>query len=183
VVEIEVKARLVDFHATEAKVASWAKFAREFDKFDAYFVTADYNPNASTGFRLRIRSDEGKHFVSHKIKTIQSGIETNEEIEFEIGDPEAFVFILEKLGAIPDLRKRKTGRSYLWEGLTIELCRVEGLGDFIEIESLDSVRDLKDIAAYELESAREKLLKVLDKAGVERGFIELKSWGELLKGR
>jgi adenylate cyclase class 2 len=177
VIEIEVKARLIDVAATESRLVSFALFEREFEKTDAYYVTPGYDPLQGKGFRFRLRSDGGRHFVSYKTKSLHSGVEVNEEREFSIEDPEGFLHLAKNLGAVPDLSKRKTGRSYLWEGLTLELCRVDLLGDFIEIEAL-----LDDGREAEIEGARGKVLGALSKAGVDISLIEPRSWAELLKG-
>jgi adenylate cyclase, class 2 len=177
-IEIELKARLSEPEAVEASIASWAAFERSFDKSDRYFVTPDYDPARGKGFRFRIRSDSGRTTVSFKRKRVELGVETNEETEFGVEDGEALAALARGLGALPELAKRKLGRAYAWESLTLEICRVEGLGDYLEIEAL---LDEGEASPEKRAEARLRVLGALDRAGVDRSSIEPRPWALLLR--
>ncbi len=172
--EIELKARLRDKAAVEEKVASFATFMRNLDKADEYWHGPDWRfVRGTKGFRLRM--DEQKAIVTFKQKRNDGGIEINNETEFEVSDAKAFKSLVERIGCEPFYRKRKIGKAYEFEGCTIEIVEVEGVGGFIEIERLLQVDDPEAIAI-----AQGTLRTILSMAGVPASEIEGRSYSELV---
>jgi adenylate cyclase class 2 len=172
--EVELKARVRDRGAVEARVASFARFLRNFDKSDEYWHGPDWRfARGTKGFRLRM--DGGKAVVTFKQKRNDGGIEVNRETEFEVSDASGFKALVGRIGCEPFYKKRKVGAAYEHEGCTIELVNVEGLGDFIEIERLVEDDDPSDIAL-----AQGTIRTVLAMAGVADGEIEGRSYSELV---
>ncbi|HOZ72415.1 MAG TPA: class IV adenylate cyclase [Spirochaetales bacterium] len=172
--EVELKARVRDPSAVEARVASFAAFVRSFDKADEYWHGPDWRFTRGTkGFRLRM--DDGKAVVTFKQKRCDGGIEINRETEFEVSDPAAFKALVERVGCEPFYAKRKVGRAYSYDGCTIELVNVGGIGDFIEVERLI---DGEEPAAVAL--AQGSVRSILSMAGVPEGEIEGRSYSELI---
>jgi len=175
-IEVELKARIEDAVAVERRVAAFARFLRRVDKRDSYWHGPDWKlQRGSKGFRVR---SEGNDFVvTFKAKRVEEGIEVNREREFTISDPEAFQEFARRIGCEPYYRKRKTGTAYEYDGMTLEMLEIEGLGSFLEIERL-----LPEASSPAIEAAREQLLAALDRAGVPRSAIESRTYSELILG-
>jgi adenylate cyclase, class 2 len=169
--EIELKARLDDSPATEERVSSFAAFSHSFDRSDSYFNSA-----AGEDFRLRRSPDRESAIVTMKKKSIHDGIETNDEQEFSVLDPDAFTGFALRIGCSVYARKHKKGRAYRSDGITIEITTVDGLGDFIEIEKLI---DSPDPASAQ--QAEKDIRALLARAGVSESNIEPRNYIELLK--
>ncbi len=172
--EVELKAKVREKSAVEARVGSFARFLRAFDKFDEYWHGPGWRADrGARGFRLRI--DDGQAVVTFKQKNISAGIEINRETEFEVSDASAFRSLVERMGCEPFYRKCKTGSAWDYRGCTVELVDVAGLGSFIEIERLLENDDSAGTA-----KAKEELRSVLALAGVPESAIEARRWSEML---
>lgn len=175
-IEIELKARLDDPRTVEANVASFARHLRAVDKIDEYWHGQGWHEARGTkGFRLR--KDYGISIVTFKQKNYVEGMEVNEETEFEVSDPTAFNALVRRLDCEPYYSKRKIGTAYEYEGCTIELVLVEGLGSFIEIERL-----IEDDAPAVIAGAKSLVRSILSKAGVCADAIEPRSYSTLILG-
>jgi len=174
--EIELKARVRDKAAVTARVESFARYMRSFDKSDEYWHGPDWRfVRGTKGFRLRM--DGEKAIVTFKQKRNDGGIEINRETEFEVSDAAAFKALVERVGCEPFYRKRKTGKAYDYDGCTVELVNIEGLGEFIEIERLIERDDPAEIAL-----AQGSIRAILAMSGVPDGEIEGRSYSELVLG-
>jgi adenylate cyclase class 2 len=88
---------------------------------------------------LRIRREDPENGdpvarVTYKGPLVESASKTREEIEAEVGDPEALDAILRELGFEPVPRVRKKRERYRLRGYTVTLDAVEGVGTFVEAE-------------------------------------------------
>lgn len=173
-IEVELKARVRDKAAVEARVGSFATFVRAFDKSDEYWHGPGWRTDrGARGFRLR--KDGTSSVVTFKQKTIEAGIETNRETEFEVSDAAAFEALAGRIGCEPFYRKRKTGTAWDCGNCTVELVDVAGLGSFIEIERLLENEDPAGLA-----EARIELRSILAQAGIPEEEIEARRWSEML---
>lgn len=174
--EIELKARIAEPKTVEGRVATFARFVRAFDKLDSYWHGPDWRFSRGTkGFRLR--SDGDKSIVTYKLKRNEGGIEINKETEFEVSDKDAFKGLIERVGCEAFYEKRKTGVMYEYEGYTIEISAVGGLGTFIEIERVLDTEDPGVIAIIQGE-----LKALLVRSGIPESDIEGRSYAELILG-
>lgn len=179
-IEVELKAHVLDLACVQRNVASFASFLCDFDKLDAYWHGPEWRVARGTkGFRMR--SEAGKTLVTFKTKRCQGGIEINRESEFSVSDPEAFRELILRLGCEPYYNKRKTGKRYEFrqEGepapFTLEVFELEGLGPFIEIETLLESEDPEAVAL-----AQGEIRGLLARSGVEPQAIESRYYSELL---
>lgn len=174
--EMELKAHVQEPEKVRERVAGFATYVRDFDKSDSYWHGPQWRfARGTKGFRLR--SDGQRCIVTFKVKRNEGGIEINQETEFDVSDPQGFTALVERIGCEPFYRKHKIGSAYTYDGFTIELVRVEGLGDFIEIEKLlDS--DDPELVAVILGG----LKSILARAGVRESDIEGRGYSELLLG-
>jgi adenylate cyclase class IV len=189
-IEVELKARLRDRAAVEARVASFAVLEGGVDKLDSYWHGPDWRLHRGTkGFRVRVEA--GTTVATFKNKRSEGGIEINREREFSVSDPEAFLEFVLRLGCEPFYKKRKRGNRYRVDpcsggegarppsscegSATIEIIEVEGLGDFIEIEVLLLEEEPAAIAL-----AQGEIRGLLARSGVDESAIEPKFYSELL---
>ncbi len=152
-------------------------------KDDLYFCGPDVDPRNADPKRdrvVRIRRERGVAIATAKRKTIEGGVESSEEIELEVSSEERFRALLDYMGYRPFVRKRKESRSYAWSaGTHVELNRISGLGDFVEIETL-----LEDTAPEsERTRARDELRSILKELGIDEKKIEPRLYIELLRER
>lgn len=172
--EIELKAWITNTELTEETIKQFATFKGEHVKSDAYWQMED-KPQ-----KLRIRESNNKTFLTYKNKKVEESIEVNEEIELEISDKIAFEAILQDFDFVKILVKKKTARIYEYvqenkDPVKIELCMVEGLGWFLEIEIM-----LNSPTEAEIKNARSELLSILKQCGLTEFDIEPRFYSELL---
>ena len=137
--EIEMKAWVDDWAAVERALRDRCTFERSFRKDDRYFAP----PDGEGLFRVRIDAGapgahapgtHGPGYVTYKEKEVRDGVEVNLEREFGVDDAQAFVEFVTSFRCRETFAKVKEGLHFSYDGLTVELVRVEGLGDFLEVE-------------------------------------------------
>ena len=133
--EVELKARLQNPSAVEAKAAQLGTLKKETFKEDVYFRRTG-NTDAVPKDRFRLRREAGHSVVTFKEKIIADGTEVNRETEFTVDNDFAFFQFAHRFGFEPFVVKRKKSRVYQIERASVELNQVEHLGHFIEIEIL-----------------------------------------------
>jgi adenylate cyclase class 2 len=185
--EIELKASVEDHEALKDRLSLLAPPDFSFEKDDRYWAAGEgRGGELRSGIRLRRErtarpgGETGEQaLATYKIKEVREGIEINDEREFAVSDPGAFEELLRRLGLEPLTGKHKQGWSWDLEGIHAELCEVSGpkrsLGWFLELEILAADAEPPTVAA-----ARQKLLALLDRAGVSRTRIEDRYYTELL---
>lgn len=183
--EIELKARVKSPAETEAKLRKFCTFQGETVKKDEYWR----NPAGKT---LRLRIETGKEpLVTWKIKSINNGVETNDEREFHVSSAGLFSELLRETGFLPVLKKEKRTKTFSVScpspGLrggphqdktfqaSMELSDVTGLGFFLEIEIV-----LDNPDGETEKEAGAALRELLAQAGVPESEIEERYYSELL---
>jgi len=123
-----------------------------------------------------------RHLVTykqkHRICKENPALEVNDEKEFAISDRAEFERFLQKAGFEAVFEKRKKSMQWTKDGVFIELCTVDPLGDFLEMEILAETADKKYI-----KEARLALEKLLKKYGIPLEQIEPMYYSELLKAK
>ncbi|HPX70350.1 MAG TPA: class IV adenylate cyclase [Bacillota bacterium] len=138
--ETEIKARLdIPVNQLRATVEGQGyEFQRETAETDHYFFVMD-NGKPLNDSALRIRQSKGdgqeKTFLTYKGP---KELKTRPEIEFGIESAEAAEAFLLALGHRKALTVRKTRCYYTKGRVTVSVDTVDGLGDFIELETLSS---------------------------------------------
>jgi adenylate cyclase class 2 len=188
-IEIELKAWVDDPQNAKRRAGSFARYERAFDKRDVYWRSG----NSAALFDVRVRDDAaasddgGKSraaLVTYKAKETRGAVEVNDEREFAVSAAEPFEELLRALGFREFIRKRKTGWAWTVADaanrppVLIELCRVEGLGWFAELEIIAERDDPETVAA-----SRERLLDCLARLGVAEERIETRYYTDMLKER
>jgi adenylate cyclase class 2 len=183
VLEVELKAWADLASARKRLEALGKKPSKHSVKEDLYFCETNVGPRAVDPLRdrvVRLRIDDKKAVVTAKRKEIDHGIEASQEIEFGTDSPVAVKQLLDYLGYRPFLKKRKESHVFEWHAsLSVELNQIEGLGDFVEVETL-----LPEGSSPEaLEKARKELRSVLSELGIGEDRIEGRPYMVLLGER
>jgi adenylate cyclase class 2 len=179
--EIEIKAWLTDYEATRRAVeAAGAELKGESVKRDLYYGPENKGARDLDFAKdpvFRLRGEGGSWRVTAKRRSVEDGVETNDEIEFGVDDTAAFREFAQRIGFRPFIVKRKACRRYALGRVTVELNRIDPLGDFIELEIL-----LDDGAgADERAEAEAELRAALARFGVPEEKIEARLYIDMLR--
>lgn len=195
--EVELKARVDDRAALAARLDSFARRGQHVIRNDEY-----WGKTADDRNKIRIRREaflapDGSTaktdiLVTYKRKSRITGAdgveaEANDEKECVISDAEALEAFLSDTGYAVQLKKHKDVEDWLVEvpdgtdgagtlEATLELCAVDKLGDFLEIEILSPTGDTAVLSALHGE-----LEKLLDRAGIPHDKIENRYYSEMLR--
>lgn len=133
--EIEIRAKIKNQNEIKKKLQGLgAKLIKDTKQIDKYFGEMSLYRKIGYSFLMRVRKEGNKTFLTYKgAKMNKDGIW--EEYEFSINDSKAAEAMLKDMGLekITEIRKKRT--EYKLNGLTICLDAIEGLGNFVEIES------------------------------------------------
>lgn len=163
--EVEVKAKIKNLKIFKEILNDMgAKFLKKEVQEDVYF-NHPCNDFVKTDEVLRIRKINSETFLTYKGKRLDKETKTRDEIEIKC-DKEIFE-ILNRLGfkVVANVKKART--EYIFENLIVCVDKVNGLGNFVEIES----KNLKD---------KKRLFEILNFFGIEKGESITKSYLELL---
>lgn len=181
--EVELKA-WADLDAARARLEALGKKPEKTPsvKEDLYFCGPEADPRTCDPRKdriVRLRLEGGQGVATAKRKTIEHGVETNEEIELTVA-ADSFRALLGYMGYRPFLHKRKESRAYTWgESTHVELNRITGLGDFVEVETLAPVGTKPD----DLARVRAELRAILQALGIDEARIEPRPYMDLLRER
>ncbi|MEI6240234.1 MAG: class IV adenylate cyclase [Planctomycetia bacterium] len=148
--EVELKFRIDDLAAVEQRLAALgAHFAAPAEQTDRYFAhpARDF---ARTDEALRLRSVGDDVVITWKGPRLAGGGKTRREIELPLATVspgesagaaptlDRWTELLEALGfrRVREVVKRRRPAGLAWQGVEIEVAldRVDGLGDYLELE-------------------------------------------------
>ncbi len=175
--EVELKFRLQDAAQMQAKLAALGANRGEVQaQCDQYFAhpARDF---ATTDEALRIRSIGEENRITYKGPVIDKATKTRHESElkFQSGTAaaEQLAKIWEDLGfrRVRKVQKSRQLYSLRWKDRDLEICldRVEGLGEFLEIETLADDSDKTVAQQTILSLAAELQLTVPER----RSYLEM----------
>lgn len=144
-----------------------ARFIKKERQEDIYFA----HPSRDFKVRdeaLRVRRVEGECILTYKGARQDSKIKTRPEIETKV--EETILDILRVLGFSEVRRVVKQRDTYQWDRLKLYLDRVEGLGEFLEVEGKDS-------------EDKHKILGLLGSLTIPRAELIRESYLEMLEER
>ncbi|NBF39998.1 MAG: class IV adenylate cyclase [Spirochaetes bacterium] len=175
--EVELKAWVDDATELQRRLDATCSYRRDFDKRDRYFsapacaADREWSPQ-----RFRLRRDGEELVCTYKQKAVDQSVEMNLEREFEVSDEDAFLGLVRRLGCTPLVDKHKQGRQYDYNGLTVELSVVHGLGTFLEIERLLG----DDSSEADRAAAGEEVRAALETFGVSAERVEERPYTQML---
>ena len=166
--EIEVKAYADNLAMVEERLKeTGAVFISEGGEKDTYFNHPNRN-FAATDEALRIRVADNFFFLTYKGRKIDAKSKTREEIEVALGDADSAKLLLMRLGFKPVAEVRKIRKRYKVGEFEICLDDVEGVGTFVEVETIGE----------NMEELRDQALAILERLNLRK--TERKSYLELL---
>jgi len=173
--EVEVKVPADHAAVRERLDALGADPVNAVEQEDTYY-DAPHREFAETDEALRVRretvhglgeetaetAEDADAFaeLTYKGPLVEAESKTRREIETEVEEGEAAGDLLSALGFDPAATVRKERERFALDGYTVTLDAVEGLGEFVEVET--EVPDEESV-----EAAREAAFEVLEKLGLD----------------
>ena len=171
--EVEQKFRVASHDDIVAKLVQLgATSLGEFEHRDTYYAhpSRDF---AQSDEALRIRCVGDKSYITYKGPKLDATTKTRREIELPIESPEQFAEILLALGFTPvaEVTKRRQVMQIARPPFSIELAldKINGLGNFVELEVAAEMADL--------DAARAQIAQLAAQLGLtdneRRSYLEL----------
>lgn len=176
--EIEIKAYVIDFENTLDFLYKNAKFKKKYFKRDIYYAKDSdiLNDSIKLNDCIRLRIENGGYTFCSKNRNILEGVEVNDEREVKVTRKKCR-FIINFLSSLQGyreyVRKEKRGYAFIYKNALVEVSKIKNLGDFIEIEFLNSEDSVENQII--------KLKEILKDIGIEESYIEPRPYMELLK--
>lgn len=167
--EVELKVRADHDRVRERLAAVGATDTGRVRQVDTYY-DAPHRDFATTDEALRLRrqtaipadgdgSGETTTKLTYKGPLVEAESKTRREHETVVADDAAAEGILSGLGFEPAATVEKDRRVHEFEGYTVTLDRVDGLGEFVEVET--------ETDAGNVETAREGAVAVMEELGLD----------------
>ena len=162
-IEVEAKFRVRDVKSFRKKVRALGKYVGKEKKVDDYYTLEPKGKYPKKSLRVRWR--KGFCEVNFKQRvSYSSGVHAKKEVEFRVSDINGFLELIKDIGYRKWVRKEKVTELYkIRDKFHIEINKVKGLGNFVEVEYLST---LKGVAG-----ARRAVSGVLKELGVSQGEI------------
>ncbi len=189
--EIELKAHVKDRQQLIKNLERFAVFSAAVEKDDTYYSKEVNGKNIKVRIRKetpftteetqnapQIHQQKSVTFTYKRKEILQkdgTSIEVNDEKETFLTEEEPFEAFLTDIGFVTSLKKHKITLGWYYDGAHLELCTVDRLGDFIEIEILSETNDETQVL-----QTKQKLLKLLAKCGISEDQIENRYYSQML---
>ena len=160
---VEIKATIPQWHSMQAAVAAIA------DAPPTEFAQEDVFSHVPNG-RLKMRTQNGAAELIYYIRSDDCGPRQSSYLRLPVGDPS---FTRNMLAAIHGERGviRKVRRLYLVGQTRIHLDRVDGLGDFLELEVVLRAHQSSE-AGVAIARDLMKRLAISDNQLVDRAYVD-----------
>lgn len=164
--EVEVKVQ-ADHGAVRDRLAEVDAVRESTVVQEDTYYDAPQRAFAETDEALRIRrvrpvderSADTTARITYKGPLLEAESKSRQEFETGIDDGETMHGILDGLGFSPAATVTKERESYALDGYTVTLDAVEGLGEFVEVET--------ETESAAIETAREGAHRVLERLGLD----------------
>jgi len=160
--EVEVKVKIPHSRIKEDLIKKGAIFSGTEEQRDTYF-NSSARDFSKTDEALRIRSVNGAGEITYKGKKIDTVSKTRPEYNSPVNENE-MKKILTALGFFVSGAVNKRRETYLLENFMIGLDTVEGLGEFIEVESI--IRE--EAGQKEIQNEINRVFDFLSKYGIKK---------------
>jgi adenylate cyclase class 2 len=165
--EIEVKSPCDDLAKVERMLKDrQVHLLDELKQVDTYY-SHPCRDFGETDEALRLRVENGVPILHYKGPKLDRETKTREEIGMDIPDPAALKAVLDRLGFKEVTKVVKFRRTYLVGKVEVALDRVEGLGDFVELE----------FRGEDMEEGKRDIFALRDELGLKgnerRSYLEL----------
>ncbi len=140
-IEIEIKARVTNHKEIKKRLKILgAKSLGSLRQLDTYYILNE-SWRQKIGPRLRVRQDLTHNKYRWEYHE-PYGENQAKENEVAIDDPKMADYILKKMGCKPDVVIDKTREKYRLKDINIDLDKVKGLGNFIEVEIMNQKKSV-----------------------------------------
>lgn len=174
VVEFEVKAPVGDAEGFERRVIeAGGEFVRDGRQLDHYLLHPCWDLRGRDE-ALRVREEGGRCTVAYKGMRLGVGMKVREELEFSVEEVGPVLELFSRLGFSVGVKVSKWRKEFRLLGASVTIDRVEGLGDFVEIEAPEAVSEDERPALIE---------RVAEVLGIARESFTTQSYVELLESR
>jgi adenylate cyclase class 2 len=172
-IEIEVKVRAGHRQVKDALAQMGARFIGVEKQSDTYY-NAPHRDFAKTDEALRIRCVNGASVLTYKGRKLDTISKTREEFETIVED-DASRSILLSLGFTQSGHVRKSREIFRYKDFIICLDKVDGLGEFVEIELMADADPDLDIGLH-----RGRIFGLLEKMGIHESESIRTSYLEMI---
>jgi len=172
--EIEVKVKMPHEKIKTDLIKKGAVFSETEQQSDTYF-NSPMRDFSKTDEALRIRSVNGAGEMTYKGKKMDTVSKTRPEYNSKI-DEQEMKKILSALGFVVSGVVNKSREIYLWENFMIGFDTVDGLGEFIEVESV--IRE--EAGPEEIQTEIDRIFDFLNEYGMTRKDSITKSYLEMV---
>jgi adenylate cyclase class 2 len=135
---------------------------RDFAETEEALRVREETAVAGRGDEQGDRGDGTETRVTYKGPLVERESKTREEAETAVADANAMRAVLDGLGFEPAATVEKERERYRVEGYTVALDAVDGLGEFVEVET-------EVPGEGEVEAAREGAATLLERLGLDPG--------------
>lgn len=163
--EVEIKVRAAHDRIEDRLADRDTRALGTVTQVDTYYdaPTRDF---AETDEALRVRrqtdGDDKQVLLTYKGPLVDTASKTREEAETQVESEADMRSILDGLGYEPAATVRKERAMYGYEGCTVTLDTIDGLGEFVEVEVTDDAVEYDDI-----DEARKSAIAVLESLGLD----------------
>ncbi len=163
--EIEVKVQVDDLEALVSKLQDLdCQFSKPVKQDDRIYIENGMSLPAPRGTNvLRIREQDGKYLFT--LKQARTNQLDSLEKETTVADSDVMFDVFKLLGFYEVARVTKIRRKTRYDKYEICVDQVEGLGNFIELETV--VETEEEISDKESLKTQEELMAVLNSFGVD----------------
>lgn len=173
-IEVEVKLPLRDVEASKRRLDGLgATFIAEEDERDVYF-NAPHRDFAKTDEALRMRFSKNIT-LTYKGPKLDKVSKTRKEITVPVADAERAMAMLKALGFKEIATVVKRRRKYQLDDLNISIDDVQGLGTYVEVETM--------VSCEEYQPALNRIFESLHKLGLNKEDAIRESYLELILRR
>ena len=175
--EIEIKAYVKNYESVINFLYQNAKFKKKYFKKDIYYAKEKSikEGNIKTSDCIRLRIEHGGYTFCSKERELIDGVEVNKEREIKVTKKRAR-FIINFLSSLQKykeyVRKEKKGSAFIYKNALVEVSKIKNLGDFIEIEFLNSNETIENQII--------QLKSILSEIGISDKDIETEPYINLL---
>jgi adenylate cyclase class 2 len=159
--EVELKVRADHDEVRERLDEADATLVGTVEQADVYYDAPD-RTFAQTDEALRVRTEradeETETRLTYKGPLVEQASKTREEAKTTVGDSDALSDILSGLGYEPAAEVHKERTRFRIREYTVTLDRVDGLGEFVEVETE---------VETDIETAREGARDVMETIGLD----------------
>ena len=137
--EIEIQVKIKRAAAAEREIIKFGIFVKERNQQYQYYVLPqrDFFKEEPPFEYLRIRREEGKNHLNYSFLHFKDDgwLDCTDEYETIVESPEIVEQIFGKIGLIPKVKVIKNRKYFKCEDFEVTLDKIEGLGDFMEVEA------------------------------------------------